>query len=91
MTLWLHVGYGPVQRKKYEKDQKLTLNVVTKLLEAYKSLTLSLGFPEEAFEKAVEEEAEEFHSHRNCHHVWGDSDHDGHEECLICGLLREDI
>ena len=32
---------------------------------------------------------DEYFDHRNCHHVWGDSDHDGHEECLVCGLLRE--
>jgi hypothetical protein len=32
---------------------------------------------------------DEYFDHRNCHHVWGDSDHDGHEECLVCGLLKE--
>jgi hypothetical protein len=37
------------------------------------------------------DEKDEFHDHRNCHHVWGDSDHDGHEECLVCGLLRENV
>jgi len=34
---------------------------------------------------------DEYFDHRNCHHVWGDSDHDGHEECLVCGLLKENI
>lgn len=34
---------------------------------------------------------DEYFDHRNCHHVWGDSDHDGHEECLVCGLLRENV
>ena len=34
---------------------------------------------------------DEYFEHRNCHHVWGDSDHDGHEECLVCGLLRENV
>jgi hypothetical protein len=34
---------------------------------------------------------DEYFDHRNCHHVWGDSDHDGHEECLLCGLLKENI
>jgi hypothetical protein len=34
---------------------------------------------------------DEYFDHRNCHHVWGDSDHDGHEECLVCGLLRENL
>ena len=32
----------------------------------------------------------EHHAHRQCEHEWGDSDHDGHEECQKCGLLRED-
>ena len=31
----------------------------------------------------------EHHEHRQCEHVWGDSDHDGHEECQKCGLLKE--
>lgn len=31
----------------------------------------------------------EYHHHRQCEHEWGDSDHDGHEECQKCGLLRE--
>lgn len=34
---------------------------------------------------------DEYFDHRNCHHFWGDSDHDGHEECLVCGLLKENI
>jgi hypothetical protein len=32
---------------------------------------------------------DEYFAHRQCEHVWGDSDHDGHEECLKCGLLKE--
>jgi hypothetical protein len=31
---------------------------------------------------------DEYFSHRNCQHVWGDSDGDGDEECLICGLIK---
>jgi len=31
----------------------------------------------------------EHHEHRQCQHVWGDSDHDGHLECQTCGLLKE--
>ena len=44
-------------------------------------------------EHAQEMEKLEFehHAHRQCEHVWGDSDHDGHEECQKCGLLREDV
>ena len=32
---------------------------------------------------------DEYFDHRNCQHVWGDSDNDGELECLICGLLKE--
>ena len=31
-----------------------------------------------------------YFTHRNCEHVWGDSDNDGEEECLKCGKLKED-
>lgn len=33
---------------------------------------------------------DEYFEHRNCQHVWGDADGDGFEECLICGLLRNE-
>ena len=33
----------------------------------------------------------EIKAHRYCEHEWGDSDHDGHEECQKCGLLRENV
>ncbi len=31
----------------------------------------------------------EYHAHRQCEHIWGDSDGDGEEECQKCGLLRD--
>lgn len=31
---------------------------------------------------------DEYFEHRNCEHVWEDTYGDGHEECQICGLLR---
>ena len=31
---------------------------------------------------------DEYFDHRNCQHVWGDSDGDGDEECLICGAIK---
>ena len=31
---------------------------------------------------------DEYFPHRNCQHVWGDTDGDGFEECQLCGLLR---
>jgi hypothetical protein len=33
----------------------------------------------------------EIKAHRYCEHEWGDSDHDGHDECQKCGLLRENV
>lgn len=32
---------------------------------------------------------DEYFSHRYCDHVWGDKDGDGQEECLVCGLIKE--
>ena len=29
------------------------------------------------------------HEHRQCEHVWGDSDHDGEEECQKCGKIKD--
>lgn len=31
-----------------------------------------------------------YFAHRQCEHVWGDSDNDGEEECLKCGKIKED-
>ena len=41
-------------------------------------------------EQEMEKLEFEHHSHRQCQHKWGDSDHDGHLECQTCGLLKED-
>jgi hypothetical protein len=40
-------------------------------------------------EQEMEKLEFEHHEHRQCQHVWGDSDHDGHLECQTCGLLKE--
>ena len=32
---------------------------------------------------------DEYFDHRNCEHIWGDSDQDGDEECLICGKIKD--
>ena len=32
---------------------------------------------------------DEYFAHRQCEHVWGDSDGDGDEECLICGKIKD--
>jgi hypothetical protein len=42
-------------------------------------------------EQEMEKLEFEYHAHRQCEHIWGDSDHDGYEECQTCGLLRENI
>jgi hypothetical protein len=41
-------------------------------------------------EQEMEKLEFEHHEHRQCKHVWGDSDHDGHLECQNCGLLKEE-
>jgi hypothetical protein len=33
---------------------------------------------------------DEYFTHRQCEHVWGDLDGDGTEECLKCGKVRDD-
>jgi hypothetical protein len=30
-----------------------------------------------------------YFAHRQCEHVWGDSDGDGDEECLKCGKIKD--
>jgi len=32
---------------------------------------------------------DEYFTHRQCEHVWGDQDGDGDEECLICGKIKD--
>ena len=32
---------------------------------------------------------DEYFDHRNCQHIWGDSDNDGELECLICGKIKD--
>ena len=46
---------------------------------------------EQAHEHKMEELEFEYHAHRQCEHIWGDSDHDGHDECQTCGLLKENV
>jgi hypothetical protein len=31
-----------------------------------------------------------YFAHRQCEHVWGDSDEDGDEECLKCGKIKDE-
>ena len=49
-----------------------------------------LAKDQQEHEQEMEKLEFEHHEHRQCKHVWGDSDHDGHLECANCGLLKED-
>ena len=48
-----------------------------------------LAKDQQEHEQEMEKLEFEHHEHRQCEHVWGDADGDGHEECQKCGLLRE--
>ena len=48
-----------------------------------------LEVDQQEHEQEMEKLEFEHHAHRQCQHVWGDSDHDGHLECQTCGLLKE--
>ena len=50
-----------------------------------------LAKDQQEHEQEMEKLEFEHHAHRQCEHEWGDSDHDGHEECQKCGLLRENV
>jgi len=41
-------------------------------------------------EQEMEKLEFEHHAHRQCEHVWGDADGDGHMECQNCGILQEE-
>ena len=40
-------------------------------------------------EQEMEKLEFEHHEHRQCKHIWGDSDNDGELECQNCGLLKD--
>ena len=56
-----------------------------------KTREFELEKDQQEHEQEMEKLEFEHHAHRQCVHEWGDSDHDGHEECQKCGLLREDV
>jgi hypothetical protein len=56
-----------------------------------KTREFELEKDQQEHEQEMEKLEFEHHAHRQCEHEWGDSDHDGHEECQKCGLLREDV
>ena len=55
----------------------------------YLKQNFELAKDQQEHEQEMEKLEFEHHEHRQCEHVWGDSDHDGHEECQKCGLLKE--
>jgi hypothetical protein len=40
-------------------------------------------------EQEMEKLEFEHQTHRQCEHEWGDSDHDGEEECQKCGKIKD--
>jgi len=52
--------------------------------------THEIAVAQQKHEHEMEKLEFEHHEHRQCKHVWGDSDHDGHLECQTCGLLKEE-
>jgi hypothetical protein len=40
-------------------------------------------------EQEMEKLEFEYQMHRQCDHEWGDSDHDGEEECQKCGKIKD--
>ena len=70
---------------KVENVQKFEMTKVENLQ------NFELEKAEQAHEHEMEKLEFEYHAHRQCEHVWGDSDHDGHDECQLCGLLRENV
>jgi len=56
-----------------------------------KTREFELEKDQQEHEQEMEKLEFEHHAHRQCVHEWGDSNHDGHEECQKCGLLREDV
>jgi hypothetical protein len=40
-------------------------------------------------EQEMEKLEFEYQTHRQCEHEWGDSDHDGEEECQKCGKIKD--
>ena len=49
----------------------------------------AMAADQQEHEQEMEKLEFEHHAHRQCQHVWGDADHDGHLECQNCGLLKE--
>jgi hypothetical protein len=49
-----------------------------------------LAKDQQEHEQEMEKLEFEHHAHRQCEHVWGDADGDGHMECQNCGLLQEE-
>ncbi len=55
-----------------------------------KTREFELEKDQQEHEQEMEKLEFEYHAHRQCEHVWGDADGDGHMECQNCGLLQEE-
>ena len=56
-----------------------------------KTREFELEKDQQEHEQEMEKLEFEHHSHRQCEHVWGDSNNDGELECQKCGLLKDDV
>ena len=48
-----------------------------------------LEVDQQEHEQEMEKLEFEYQMHRQCEHEWGDSDHDGEEECQKCGKIKD--
>lgn len=48
-----------------------------------------LEVDQQEHEQEMEKLEFEYQTHRQCEHEWGDSDHDGEEECQKCGRIKD--
>ncbi len=56
-----------------------------------KTREFELEKDQQEHEQEMEKLEFEHHEHRQCEHVWGDSNNDGELECQKCGLLKDDV
>jgi len=49
----------------------------------------AMAVDKQEHEQEMEKLEFEHQTHRQCEHEWGDSDHDGEEECQKCGKIKD--
>jgi hypothetical protein len=65
-------------------------SAASKLAVVENTQSFELEKDQQEHEQEMEKLEFEHHAHRQCEHVWGDADGDGHMECQKCGLLQEE-